>query len=96
MKVFCKTIIIIVVQMMIFCQLSCFVYLAAGVISLILAGIRLGLLSVSHVRESSMQPQIPGHVPKVIRDMGLAVASFDRAHEPGGGQYYRMGHPDCY
>ena len=26
----------------------------------------------------------PGHVPKVIRDMGLAVASFDRVHEPPG------------
>ena len=31
-----------------------------------------------------MQPHTPGCVPKVIRDMGLAVASFDRAHEPGG------------
>jgi len=27
---------------------------------------------------------MPRYVPEVIRDMGLAVASFDRAHEPEG------------
>ena len=42
------------------------------------------LLSVSNVQESTLQPQTSGHVPAVIRDMGLAVASFDRAHEPEG------------
>ena len=31
-----------------------------------------------------MQPHTQCYMPKVIRDMGLAVVSFDRAHEPGG------------
>ncbi|MBW2738805.1 MAG: hypothetical protein JRE64_08135 [Deltaproteobacteria bacterium] len=42
------------------------------------------LLSVSHVLESSIQLLTPGHLPEFIRYMGLAVASFDRAHEPEG------------
>ncbi|MCD4840748.1 MAG: hypothetical protein K8R08_01865 [Methanosarcinales archaeon] len=28
--------------------------------------------------------QKPGHLPEFIRDMGLAMASFERAHEPEG------------
>jgi len=34
---------------------------------------RYPLLSVSHVRESPVQTKTLGHVPEVIRDMGLAV-----------------------
>ena len=45
---------------------------------------RYPLVTVSHVRESSIQLQTLGHVPEVVRDIGLAVASFDRAHEPEG------------
>ena len=60
-----------------------FSYYAAGVISLILAGIRFGLLNDTQVRECPVQPHTQGYVPKVIRDMGLAVASFDRVHKQG-------------